>query len=67
MKVLLNNMITDLPSDLTTVEQLLIHKNIKREGTAVAINDMIVKKADWNRTILHELDRVTIISAAFGG
>lgn len=67
MKILLNNEITALPSDYTTVSELLTLKHIKPQGTAVAINDMIVKKADWDTRHFSDLDRVTIISAAFGG
>lgn len=67
MKILLNNIITPLPSDYMTVEELVTWRKIKPQGTAVAINDNIVKKENWHSTRLSDLDRVTIISAAFGG
>lgn len=67
MNIILNNIPTKLPDDYMSVEDLVEWKGIKKQGTAIAVNDMIVKKDDWNLTKLHELDRVTVISAAFGG
>lgn len=67
MKIIFNNEITELPSDFTSVSELLLIKGIKPQGTAVAINDRIVKKNDWETTYFNDLDRVTVISAAFGG
>lgn len=67
MTIYLNEMPESLPSDFMTISNLLKYKAIKSEGTAVALNDKIVKKAKWDVTSLSDLDRVTIISAAFGG
>ncbi len=67
MNIILNNIPTKLPDDYMSVEDLAEWKGIKKQGTAIAVNDMIVKKDDWELTKLHELDRVTVISAAFGG
>lgn len=67
MNIILNNIPTKLLDDYMSVEDLAEWKGIKKQGTAIAVNDMIVKKDDWKLTKLHELDRVTVISAAFGG
>lgn len=67
MNIILNNIPTKLPDDYMSVENLVEWKGIKKQGTAIAVNDIIVRKNDWELTKLHELDRVTIISAAFGG
>jgi len=67
MNIILNNIPTKLPDDYMSVENLVEWKGIKKQGTAIAVNDIIVRKDDWELTKLHELDRVTIISAAFGG
>lgn len=67
MKILLNNIVTPLPSDYMTVADFVVWKGIKPSGTAIAINDKIIKKAFWETTTFHDLDRVTVISAAFGG
>lgn len=36
-------------------------------GTAVAVNGRIVKKPDWETTMLHDGDDMVIIKAAYGG
>ncbi len=36
-------------------------------GVAVAVNDAIVRRADWGATVLNEGDRVEIVTARQGG
>ena len=67
MNIILNNIPTPLPRDYMSVEDLVKWKGVKPTGTAIAINDKIIRKESWPLTRLSELDRVTIISAAFGG
>lgn len=67
MNIILNNIPTPLPNDYMTIEDLVKWKGVKPSGTAVALNDKIVRKENWMLTRLSDLDRVTIISAAFGG
>lgn len=67
MNIILNNIPTPLPSGYMTIEDLVKWRNIKAAGTAIALNDKIVRKESWNLTRLSDMDRVTIISAAFGG
>lgn len=67
MTIYINDMPELLPSDFMTVSDLIKHKNFKTAGTAVALNDKIIKKEKWDVTTLSDLDHVTIISAAFGG
>ncbi|MDE6097158.1 MAG: sulfur carrier protein ThiS [Muribaculaceae bacterium] len=67
MKIILNNILTTLPSELMTVAEFVEWKGIKPAGTAIAVNDRIVRKELWVSTSFQELDRVTVISAAFGG
>ena len=51
-----------------TVEQLLQLQGMAgRGGVAVAVNGKIVKRPDWETKILHDLDNVLIINAAYGG
>ncbi len=66
MKILLNNIITSLPSDVMSVSEFAKWQNLKT-GSAIVINDSLVTKKDWETTILNDLDRVTVISMAFGG
>lgn len=67
MNIILNNIPTPLPRDYMTLEDLLEWKGVRLMGTAVALNDRIIRKDSWSTTRLSDLDRVTIISAAFGG
>lgn len=67
MNIILNSQPVSLPSDGMTVADLVAWRNIKPQGTAIALNDKIVKKENWELTKLSELDRITVISAAFGG
>lgn len=67
MNIILNNIPTPLPREYMTVEDLVEWKGIKQNGTAIALNDKIIRKDSWNLTRLSDLDRVTVISAAFGG
>jgi sulfur carrier protein len=36
-------------------------------GIAVAVNENIIRKDDWEKTVLHELDRIEIVTAMQGG
>lgn len=67
MNVIINNQPVTLPDEHLTVEQFAKLREIPRQGTAIAINDKIVLGAKWEVTYLSEGDRITVISAAFGG
>lgn len=67
MKIYINNQITDLPNDFMTLGDLIKLKNIKSSGTAIALNDKIIRKDKWDVTNLSPLDHITIITGAFGG
>ena len=67
MNVLLNDKLTDLPDNILTVKDLVVWKNIPMNGTAIALNDKLIKQNDWESAVLKENDQLTIISAAYGG
>lgn len=67
MKIELNNERVELSDDTINVAQLLNERGVKSGGTAVSVNNRIVRHCDWEHTELHDGDRVVIISAAFGG
>ena len=67
MKLIINNELVEIAQLNPTVNELLAIRGVKPTGTAVAVNDRIIKK-DLRDTIrVHEGDNITIISAAFGG
>ena len=64
---MLNEMPVKLPNGYMTIKDLVEWKNIPAQGTAVAVNDKLVKQDLWDVTHLNELDQVTVISGAYGG
>lgn len=55
-------------TDVADVEALLTTLGVsKTRGVAVAVNDEVVRRADWARAVLAEGDRVEVIRATQGG
>lgn len=67
MILTINDVITTLPDDVKTVEHLVAWRKVPAATTAVAVNDSIVRRQNWESKFLNDNDRVVIISAAFGG
>lgn len=67
MKIFLNNTPVNIPGNDVTVLALVQYKDISRNGTAVSVNDRLIRQSDWETAKLKDGDRVVIISAAFGG
>lgn len=67
MTILLNDNPVTLPNDYMTVADLVKWKEIPSQGTAIAINNKLIKQDAWKVTNLKEDDQITVISAAFGG
>ena len=53
--------------DSRSVKELLDMQHISNEGTAIAIDNKLVPKNEWNDRILTEGNKITIIRATFGG
>jgi sulfur carrier protein len=51
----------------TTLDELLRTLGVRRDGTAVALNDDVVPRARHRETQLREGDRLEIIVAVAGG
>jgi sulfur carrier protein len=54
-------------ADGLTVDALLAALAVRRDGTAVALNDTVVPRARYEATTVREGDRVEIIVAVAGG
>lgn len=66
MKITLNGTSEDLP--FKTLSALLESKNLAdKTGVAVALNNTVVPRTEWNSTALHENDRILLIGASYGG
>lgn len=50
-----------------SVEDLVSSLNISSRGIAIAINNKVVKKSDWNIQQLQDNDAVLIITSTQGG
>ena len=66
MKILLNQKEVCL-EEVSSITYLLSLQNIPDRGIAVALNNQVVRREQWDTTQLAEGDSVTVIVAAFGG
>ena len=66
MKVIVNGKERECAANATidTVAQAL---QLPGKGVAVAVNNKLVPRAEWDSFALHENDRLTIVKAACGG
>lgn len=67
MEVFINNQSVSL-SELTTLNDVLMQQNfLEKKGIAVAVNNSVVPKAEWNTYTIEAADKITIIRATQGG
>ncbi len=50
-----------------SISSLLFSQGIEPKGIAVAVNNKVVKRIDWDEHILSDTDNVVVIAAAYGG
>lgn len=67
MTILYNQEPLDLPNDYMTIDDLAKWKEVPSQGSAIAVNDKLIKRDLWSVTKLNPMDRVTVITAAYGG
>lgn len=67
MTIIYNNETLKLPQDNMTISELAKWKEIPSQGAAIALNDTLIKKNSWETTELKDMDKVIVITAAFGG
>lgn len=51
----------------STVGQLVEQLNIQTNGIAIAVNNNVVAKTNWNKSTLSENDTILIIKSTQGG
>ena len=66
MKIYINQKEIEV-QDSISVKELLDMQQISIEGTAIAIDNKLVPKNEWNDRIFTEGNKITIIRATFGG
>lgn len=68
MELKINNQTKQFATDSLTVQALLdLEIPTKQKGIAVAINDTVIPKSDWDSHSISETDDILIISATQGG
>ncbi|MCH7639295.1 MAG: sulfur carrier protein ThiS [Bacteroidetes bacterium] len=67
-QIVVNGESREVPVDVT-IDDLLSHlgRDPEMPGVAVAVNDTVVRRANWTKTMLKEGDHVEIITASQGG
>jgi len=66
MKIQVNKEALELVETLT-VEQLLVYLDKPLMGSAVAVNQEIIRRSNWTSTILNEGDDISLFQAIAGG
>ncbi len=67
MKLIVNHKEFTTDSNQLTVAGLLKEIQSQTAGVAVAVNNKVVRKADWESTKLSDGDQITVITAVCGG
>ena len=66
MKIYINQKEIEVQDNIS-VKELLDMQQTAIEGTAIAIDNKLVPKNEWNDRILTDGNKITIIRATFGG
>ena len=66
MKVQVNNKEVEI-ADTSTITQLTVQLELPTQGIAIAANNKMIPRTDWDSFTLHENDNLVIIKAARGG
>lgn len=67
MNVIVNNKTVELP-DASGINALLVQLNIASpQGIAIAVNEQVVPKSDWQSCVLNDNDQILLIRATQGG
>ena len=65
MKIKFNKKETEV--NATTLSELAAELSLPEKGVAVAVNNRMVTRADWNQTEVKEGDNIVVIKAVCGG
>jgi len=70
MTIFINDVATEIPNTSYTLTDILKNKfNIPKDkkGIAIAVNENVIPKNEWDNFIIKENDRILVIIAAQGG
>lgn len=67
MEVFINNQSVSVP-DLAKLSDVLVqHDFLNKRGIAVAVNNSVIPKSEWDSYTVDSADKITIIRATQGG
>ncbi|WP_374757561.1 sulfur carrier protein ThiS [Yersinia canariae] len=66
MRLMLNDQLVEIESNITA-DKLLQQLNRHQPGTALAVNQVIIPRTDWEKCQLHEGDDILLFQAIAGG
>ena len=66
MKVQVNNKEMEINSD-STLTQLTAQLGLPVQGVAIAVNNKMIPRTEWEHFTVHENDKLVVIKAACGG
>lgn len=67
MEITLNNSSREVTEHTTLYAIVFSHLGDQQKGIAVAVNDTVIPKTNWERYILQSNDSILIIKATQGG
>lgn len=67
MKIIVNGQLKEVAGNEINVESFAEQNSISDKGTAICLNGKIVRRQNWESTIISDGDTLTIISASYGG
>lgn len=67
MTITINNKLWVVPTGIDTIADVAEANRIPSKGTAIAVNNRIVRQPQWDSTPVRDGDSLMVISAAFGG
>lgn len=66
MRVKINNSATVVDKGTTLADCARV-QNLPEKGVAIAVNNEMVERAEWDKHTLHEGDDIVILKAVCGG
>jgi sulfur carrier protein len=67
MNIKVNNKMYELKDNCNLIDVLERAQITNRIGIAIAVNNIVVSKKEWEKYIVNDKDTILIINAIFGG
>lgn len=67
MEISINNVKTTVEENTSLAAVVATNSGENTKGIAVAVNQNVVPKTEWDSTLLHQKDTIIIIKATQGG